>query len=165
LSSRHSQLIPVSPGASTSSGTSRTRTNPSFSGTRRLRAFAEVATVGWTSKQQAEAEFVAESEANRRLLAGQYHVQGVSEVMDFDLFGISAIVDSPLVLKHPVLVKGENMRRAYSSVLSGDFLSLVSEVWEVESILFCPFDHVGKAVFWVVCLIVAVDGNECDSLG
>lgn len=37
---------------------------------RRLRAFATVVSVGFTSKQQAEEEFLAESVDNRRLLAG-----------------------------------------------------------------------------------------------
>src|SRR3989304_10588070 len=85
--------------------------------------------------------------------------------VDLDFFLVSAVVNSSLVLKRHLLVEYEDVRRAYCSVLPGGLLCFVPEVWEVEAFLFGSLDHVRETVLWIVCFVVAVDGDESDSFG
>src|SRR3972149_6003718 len=85
--------------------------------------------------------------------------------MDLDLFWVPAVVNSSLVLKRHLLVEYEDVRRAYCTVLTGGLLCFVPKVWEVEAFLLGSLDHVRETVLWIVCFVVAVDGDESDSFG
>src|SRR5438445_12080656 len=56
------------------------------------------------------------------------------------------------------------MRSANCSVFSGDLLSLITEIWKVEALLFRARYHVFKTVFRVPFIIIAVDSKQTRTL-
>jgi len=78
-----------------------------------------------------------------------------------DLTGlVNVVVNSAMVAEGSFLIKHEDLRSTLSPVGFGYTLAFVPEIEEVEALLSGANLHVFEAVFWILLVVISVNGDE-----